>query len=169
MGFQSSRTWDIHGHGYRIRQTPYASHRAISTLRVQGQELHGENMTGKRRGGIFPLFPSLVFSYQDTTLPLKRHLHLASIHVCSFPMFTSVTFLSFIPHSQFQPPPQPLALSIYTVLFTTFQLIAFIIFFKQISEESESSTGHSVLLSSAAEKGHSDPPHPPQEAEHRST
>lgn len=81
MGFQSSRIWDIHGHGYRIRQTPYASHRAISTLRVQGQEFHGENMTGKRRGGIFPLFPSLVFSYQDTTLPLTEAPAL-SLYTC---------------------------------------------------------------------------------------
>lgn len=145
-GFQSSRIQDIHGCGYRLRQMPYARSRATSTLRVQRQEFHGKNITvgvGKRKGSIF--FPSLIFNSQDTIPPL---IDTPTLGLYSWLLFSYVYFCYiFVLHPPliFHPFPQ-LAQSIGTVLFTMFQITAFTIMVKWISEESESSIGHCAAV-----------------------
>lgn len=92
MGSQSSRTRDIHRHGYRIRQMPYASSREVKHPENSGAGVsrkEHDNGVG-RRGDIFlpPPQPSLQLSGQDSSTngcphPVSKHrLLLSYVYFC---------------------------------------------------------------------------------------
>lgn len=131
MGSQSSRTWDIHGYGYRIRQMPYTSSKHPENSGAGVSRKEHDDGAGRREVTSSSYLPSLVCSCQDRIPPLTG-THIQPLNTgYSFPMFTFVIFLSDIPQPQSHPY-FPLTPSIYTELFmfTKFQITAFIIIFK---------------------------------------